>query len=69
MRHNDQITGAEGVQWICLLGHARMKHLQEVNRRPLKDKLFLQGLSRGNLASVESPHSHTSFFAIFVQKR
>jgi hypothetical protein len=30
-------------------------------KKPLKDELLLQGLSRGNFTTVEDPHSHTSF--------
>ena len=36
-------------------------YLRKVNRKPLKDDLLFQGLSRGNFDSVESLHSHTSF--------
>jgi len=30
-------------------------------KRPLKDKLHLQGPNRGNFDAMESLHSHTSF--------
>jgi hypothetical protein len=38
-------------------------------RRPLKDKLLLQGLSRGNFNSEEGPHSYTSFLAGVLPKK
>jgi hypothetical protein len=41
---------------------ARMKHLQEVNRRPLKEELLLQGLKHENLDSL-SPHLPPPFSA------
>jgi hypothetical protein len=31
-------------------------------RKPLKDKLLLQGLSSGHFTSGKYPHSHTSLF-------
>ena len=39
-------------------GHARMEHLQEVNRKPLKDELLPQGPERGNF-TAEDPHSRS----------
>jgi hypothetical protein len=38
-----------------------MDYLREVNRKPLKDELLLQGLSCGNITAIEDPHSNTSF--------
>jgi hypothetical protein len=46
-------------------GQARKEHLQEVNRRPLKEGLLLQGPKRGNPTwglVAKDPHSNTSFF-------
>ena len=39
-------------------GHARMEHLQEVNRKPLKDELLPQGPERGNF-TAKDPHSRS----------
>jgi len=41
-----------------------MAQLYEMNRQPPKEKLILQGLSRGNLVGLEALHSHTSFLRV-----
>jgi hypothetical protein len=45
-----------------------MDYLQEMNRKPIENELFLYGLSRGNFSIVEAPHSHTSFFLVSLKK-
>jgi hypothetical protein len=49
-------------------GHAHMEHLQEVNRKPLKDELLPQGPERGNF-TAKDPHSHTSLLLDLPNKK
>lgn len=38
--------------------------LYEMNRKPLKDQLILQGLGRRDFDGLEALHSHTSFLRV-----
>ena len=44
-----------------LIGSSRKMAASQKKKKPLKDELLLQGLSRGNFDSMEDPHRTPPF--------